>query len=205
MFAAATKSSVGSNPIEFVNGFTGSTLVSGVSSVTFSGHQIGDLLIATGGGQRSTDPTFTAGWTKITSFFSTNLTRVGIIVYKFATSTANETVTFTSTGSSSAAYSAGHIYRNVVAIGNSVARTNISVAEGDTTVPLLDLTLQKTNSTSWVYASSYIPQLASATDMTENNGQLYLASLSSNFTARTANTDGSSLVNISGVVELLNM
>lgn len=190
--------------VKFIDSHTGTTLSAGVTSVTFTAtHAVGDLLIATGGGRQEADPTFTAGWTKIASYFSPSSSkRVGIIVYKFATSTADATVTFTSSGTSSDNYSGGQVFRNVSAIGNSAVRTNIS-GLADTSVPLPAMSLTQNNGTSAIYASTYIPYITSVPDMSIGDGQAYWEQVGPDFTARTA-TISLDVSNISGVVELLN-
>lgn len=201
---AIIQAMVSKSPIQFIGGITGSTLSSGVSSATFTGHQTGDLLIAMGGSQQTADPTFTSGWTKITSYNSTVTTlRVGILVYKFASSSNNDTITFTGTGTSTANYSAGYIFRNVRAIGNSNVVTNVG-ATASTTIASPSLTLSDTaTGQSALVLSTYIATITAAPNsMTAINGLAYGLLRSSwaggNFTSSGAVTAAC------GIVELLN-
>lgn len=192
-------------PIQFVGGITGSTLATAVTSLTFTGHQVGDVLIAMGGSQQTADPSFTAGWTKICSFvdsYSTSF-RVGIFVWKRATTTANEVLTFTGTGSSAVAYSAGHIFRNVRDIGN-FGIVNIAVASTTTLVasPAITLSDTTTGQSALVLAHHTGTMTAAPNTMTVANGMAYGLLRSSwaggNFTTSTG------VAAISGIIELLN-
>lgn len=200
MLRAATR-----QPIKFVSSVFGSTLATGgITSVTFSGHQVGDLLIAGGGGQRTTDPTFTAGWTKINSYQSpSNSARVGIIVYKFATTTANETITFTSTGSSTAVYSGGITFRNVSAIGANTTKTAYS-GNAVSSIAVPTLTMNNTSGKSAVIVATYIfsaTNISACTGCSIGSGFAYELGATS-FTGRTATVNN--IQSICGVVELLN-
>lgn len=192
--------------IQFIDGFIGSALTSGVTSVTFTGHKVGDLLIAIGGSQQTADPTYTSGWTKITSFNNTNTNfRVGIIVYKFATSTASETLTFTGTGTSTAFYSSGQIFRNVTGIG---ASASISTAiTGITPVyntPALTLTSNKGSST--LFGGTYVPYTTTGNNVKTNydSGNFYILNQNGNYTTAQAQTSGATGTGACGIVELLN-
>lgn len=190
--------------IQFISGVNGSTLATGATSVTFSGHQVGDFLLAMGGSQQTADPTFTAGWTKICSYNApTANPRVGIIVYKYATSTANETVTFTGTGTSSAQYSAGYTFRYVRGVGNSNVVTGTTAA-AQTTVPSPSLTLSDTtNGTSALILASYLGFITGAPNsMTVTNGMAY-GLLRNSWAGGNFTTSGLVSFNC-GIVELLN-
>ena len=191
-------------PITFIGGSTGSTLVSGVTSVSFSGQQVGDVMIAMGASQQTTDPSFTAGWTKICSFVGSGAgaLRIGTLVWKRATTTATDTLTFTGTGSSAAIYSAGYIFRNVRDIGN-FGVVNTTSTTGSTSIPSPTLTLSDTTTgQSALVAAIHTSGITAAPNsMTVSNGMAYGLLRSSwaggNFTA-------SNVIPISGIVELLN-
>lgn len=190
------------SPIQFIGGFTGSTLSSGVTSVTISGHQVGDFLFVVGSSQQTADPSFTAGWTKITSFFSTGTLRVGVMVYKFATTTANETVTFTGTGSSASAYSAAYVFRNVRAIGNSNVVTNIGGSASSIASPSLTLSDTTTGQSALILASYAMTMTAVPNSLTIANGMSY-GLLRSSWAGGNFTVSGTNLLNC-GIVELLN-
>jgi hypothetical protein len=190
-------------PITFIGGITGSTLASGVTSVSFTGHQVGDVLIALGGSQQVGDPSFTAGWTKICSFVgSASPFRMGMFVWKRATSTASDTLTFTGTGTSAVAYSAGYIFRNVRDIGNFNVR---STASGTTTTtpdtPSLTLSDTTTGQSALVVATYTATATAVPNAMTLANGMGY-GLLRSSWAGGTMTT--AVALNVSGIVELLN-
>jgi hypothetical protein len=191
-------------PIAFIGGFTGSTLVSGVTSVSFSGHQVGDVLIAMGGSQQTADPSFTAGWTKICSFVgSGSPSRMGMWVWKRATTTATETLTFTGTGSSAVVYSAGYIFRNVRDIGN-FGVVNTASTTTTTTPPTPSITLSDTTTgqSALVVASYFSGVTAVPNAMTVANGMGY-GLLRSSWAGGTMTMSGA-VYNVSGIVELLN-
>lgn len=194
-------SSYRSPPIQFIGGILGTVLTSGVTSVTFTGHAVGDLLLVLGGSQQSADPSYTAGWTRITSYNSTGTLRVGIILYKWATSTGNDVITFTGTGSSTIRYSSGHIFRNVLRIGNSNVVTGTS-ANGST-LPSPSLTLSDTRGGSALVLATYNAGIGTAPNsMTVSAGMAYGLQRSSwpggNFTT----ASGVNLANC-GIVELV--
>lgn len=188
--------------IEFVSGVNGTTLTSGVTSVTFSGHQTGDFLLAMGASQQTADPTVTGGWTKICSYTATGTIRVGILVYKYATSTASDTVTFTGTGTSTAQYSSGFIFRYVRGIGNFNTVTNTGSLGSSIPSPSLTLSDTTTGISALVLASYVGNMTAAPNSMTVSNGMAYGLLRNSwaggNFTIATTN-----LFNC-GIVELLN-
>jgi hypothetical protein len=191
------------SPIQFIAGITGTALTSAVTSVTFTGHQPGDLLLAMGGSQQVADPSFTAGYTKICSWNNNNtFFRVGILVYKFANSSNSDTISFTGTGSSTLNYSAGYIFRNVRAIGNFNV-INTSVNAGVTSAPSPSLTLgDTTNVKSALVLATFVPIITAAPDsLTVTNGMAYGLLRSSwaggNFTMSAAATP------CCGIVELL--
>lgn len=146
-------------PVSFVTAITGTSLVAGLTSVTFTGHQTGDLLIAIGGSQQSTDPTFTSGWTKIISSLYSTGPRIAVAVYKFATSSANDTVIFTGTGTSASSYSSGIVFRNASGIGASSFNNTTTFS---LSFPVNALTLQKTNGTSAALCGVYINSTVSS-------------------------------------------
>lgn len=192
------------SPIQFISGFTGSTLSSAATSVTFSGQQVGDFLIAYGGSQQTADPTFTSGWTKICSYNSpTGNPRVGIIVYKFATSTSNETLTFTGTGSSASVYSGGYIFRYVRDIGNFNVVTG-TTAFAQTSIPSPSLTLSDTTTgQSALFLASYLGLMTAAPNsMTVTNGMAY-GLLRTSWAGGNFTTSALAAFNC-GIVELLN-
>ena len=88
------------SPIQFIAGILGTTNTVWNSTVTITGQQPGDFLIAAGGSNTSVDPTFTVGWTKINSskYNSGGNIRTGISLYKIATSSASEVLTITGSG-----------------------------------------------------------------------------------------------------------
>lgn len=190
-------------PIAFVSSVLGSTLSGGVCSVTFSGHQVGDLLIACLGTQDDDEGTYTSGWTKATWFYTSSTSqRSGMVLYKFATSTANDTVTLTNAGTSTANYAGGMTFRNVSGIGTIEIISGIT-GDADKTIPIPAITPSVTDGSSWLYACGYIPLLTGCTDYTLASGQLYIANIAGTQVARTASSS-SNLSNISAVLELLN-
>lgn len=197
-------SSTTKQPISFIGSMYGSTLSGGVTSVTFTGHLTGDLLIAMGGSQQTADPSFTGGWTKACSYYSpANSVRVAIIVYKFATSSSNDTVTFTGTGTSSGTYSGGQIFRNVSSIGNTTTKTNYS-GNAVSSIAVPTLTLSVTNGSSAVVVANYIAaanSISACTGCSIGNGLAYELGAAS-FTGRTATV--TTVQSIIGAVELVN-
>ena len=191
-------------PITFIGGSTGSALSSGVTSVSFSGQQVGDVLIAMGASQQATDPSFTAGWTKICSFVgSGSPSRMGMWVWKRATTTATETLTFTGTGSSASIYSAGYIFRNVRDIGNfGVVSTASTTTTSTPSTPSITLSDTTTGQSALVVASHFSGVTAVPNAMTVANGMGY-GLLRSSWAGGTM-TLSSATYNISGIVELLN-
>lgn len=203
--ALAALRSINLSPIEFVSGRLGSNLTAGVTNVTFTGHAVGDLLIATGASRTNTAPTFTAGWTTITSWGNTISanSRTAVMVYKFATSTDNETLTFTSAAATVAfPYSAGHTFRNVTGIGNF--STHTSATASSATYNFTPLTLSATDSSSAIYGGTFIPVTISTTvsDAIINNGHIY--ALNKNGTVTGAGSVTTAANPNSGLVELLN-
>jgi len=186
--------------IQFIAGFSGSTLASGVTTVNFTGLSPGDFLLVMGGSQQIADPTFTAGWTKITSYTST-IPRVGIFVYKWATATT-DTITFTGTGTSSLAYSAGYAFKNVRGVGNSAVITGQGTTLASS-IPSPALTLSDTTTGgSALIVASYVASMSAApTGLTLANGMAY-GLLKSSWSA-TNFTSSSTYLNC-GIVELLN-
>ena len=124
-------------PIQVISTIAGTGITSGVTSVTFSGHKVGDFLLAVAGSQQTTDPTFTSGWTKILNAIGNTGTRIVIAVYKIATSTASDTVTFTGTGTSATVYSTGMIARNVSGVGTTFSLSSSSVATTSFSTPTI--------------------------------------------------------------------
>lgn len=192
-----------STAISVNNTHAGTTLSSGVTSVTFSGAPAitGHLLLALGGTQSITEPTFTDGWTKVCSFSSTgSLQRTGIIVYKYATS-QTEVVTFTGSGSSAVNYSAGVSFRNVSGIGNTA--TYLDNTSGLSTINSPSLTLRRTDGSSALFLSWYAATITAAPNgLTVTNGVAYGTGYSS-WAGGTFTVSGSG-TGISGIVELLN-
>lgn len=194
------------SPIQFISGFTGSGLSAGVTSVTISGHQVGDFLLARGGNAaQSTDPTFTAGWTKICSYNCTaaGSLRVGILVYKYATTTANETVTFTgASATAAAAYSAGYVFRYVRGIGNFNTVTGVTTSASSVPTPSLTLSDTTTGISTLVLASFVGAMIGAPNSMTVTNGMAY-GQLRSSWAGGNMTLSASFPVNC-GIVELLN-
>lgn len=160
-------------PIEFVSGVIGTPL-STTTSVTFSGHRVGDFLFAWGGSQSTTPPTFSAGWTLITSLGGTSgagTSRAITLVYKVATTTASEVITFTGSGSSAISYSAGYTFRNVAQVGNSNTVFNLI---GGTSYASPSLTLSRTNGTSALILCTYSATMTAAPGgLIINSGMAY--------------------------------
>lgn len=140
--------------ITAIGTYLGSSLSSGVTSVTFTGVKAGDFLVAMGGSHAATKPSYTAGWSEACFYTGTNSfgSRSGIIVTKVAES-STETVTFTGSGSSGTNYSAGLALTNVTAVGN--VGTISSNAEPEITFPSPTLALQRTDGTSALLLASY--------------------------------------------------
>lgn len=88
------------SPIQFIAGILGTTNSVGNSTITISGQQLGDLMIAGAGSTSTIDPTYTSGWTKINASKYNDGTsqRTGISLYKFATSSASEVLSIAGPG-----------------------------------------------------------------------------------------------------------
>lgn len=190
--------------IQFIAGISGSNLSSGVTNVTFSGHQAGDFLLAVAGTQQGIDPTFTDGWNKIVSYTGSSGTaqRTGIIVYKYATSSDNDIVNFTGNGTAAAAYSAGYIFRNVRGVGNSntvngTTSTGTSIASP--TLTLSDTTTVK----STLVLCSYAPSITAAPNSMNVANSMSYGTLRSSWAGGNFTTSIAVTLNC-GIVELLN-
>jgi hypothetical protein len=125
------------------------------------------------------------------------------LVYKFATSTDSETLTFTSAAASVAfPYSGGHTFRNVTGIGNF--STHTSATSSSTTYNFTPLTLSATDSSSAIYGGTFIPVTIATTisGAVVNNGNIY--ALSQNGTITGTGTVTNAANPNSGLVELLN-
>lgn len=195
----ATASAGAPTAVSVFSSVAGTTLSSGVTSVTFTGHAVGDMLVAAGGGQTLAEPTYTAGWTRINGggvFFTVN--RSVVVVYFIANTTSSITVTFTSSGTSGGVYSNGIIFKQANSIGAS-AVTQISA--GSTSIPYSALTLDQTNGTSAVVVVTYagnITAISSPPTWTLINGGTsslggYATTLSSNVSSGTLTASSSGL------------
>lgn len=189
--------------IEFVRSSIGSTLSSGVTTVTVTTSP-GDFVIAVGATYDvASDPTLPADWTKLLGFgISSPAVRRVCVAYKFASSTS-ESCVFTGNGSSGAFNASGAaVFRNVSAVG---ATATNAAGTTSTTIPIPSLTLTATSASSALFVCSYLPQILSGTGslLDTASGQAYrlgVPSWSSGQTVSTAN----SIYHIAAVVELLN-
>jgi hypothetical protein len=197
---------VGQRPIEFIGSVLGSNLSNNDTSVTSTIHQVGDLLIASVySANTDVEPTVTAGWTKIHTFYSPSLSqRLGVHYYKFATN-ASETIEATNAGtiSGSSPASAIIVFRNARAIGATTTKTNYSGSSVNS-IAVPTLTLQDTSGRSAVVLSTYIftgDNISACTGCSISNGWAYEMNATS-FASRTATVEN--IQSILGVIEVLN-
>lgn len=196
---------IAKRPIEFVASYGGSTLSGGATSVTFTGQSLGDFLIAFGGTQSLGDPSFTSGWAKIISYAATAAaSRAGILVYKFADTTSNDTLTFTGIGSSGLAYSGGLRFKNVRGIGATNTYLQPTGQAADNTVPTPSLTCSDASSRSAVVAATFFAAASVSGIANLAAGMAYELNVVSKAQNNTGFAPPSgTAVNISGIVELL--
>lgn len=189
--------------ITVVNTYGGSQLSNGVTTVTLTGLQVGDFLVAAGGSTQLADPTYTAGWAKATSA-SANISGGGdrgfVIVTKRATSTS-ETITFTGTGTSSFIYSSAIALRNASLIGGTATYATTS---NGTALPLPDsLSLSGLGGRSAVLCFSYVSTAtANSFGYTTSNGVTYGLNQTSWSSGRTL-TASTATGHITAIVEVL--
>lgn len=162
-------------PINFVGSVLGTSISAGVTSVTFTGHSTGDLLLAVGATSSTTKPTITAGWTEILTFTNDSpfLSRCALMAYRFAPSSADTTLTFTGSGTSAGEWSSGMTFRNVSSIGAS-AKVDNTANSATTTIATPALTLSVTNGSSALALFAFRPYIsASPGSLIITNGMAY--------------------------------
>lgn len=194
-------------PIEFIGAIRGTGLSNNDTSVTITGHQVGDLLLVSGySANVAVNPTYTAGWNFIHQFYSpSNSQRLAIHIWKFADTASPIIVNFTNTGSttSSLAASAVLIFRNASGIGDTAVKTNYT-GNAVNSIAVPALSLQKTDGSSAVALSTYIftnTNITAVTGCVISQGWAREMNATS-FTGRTATVN--SVQSILGVVEILN-
>lgn len=190
----------GKGPIQFVKGVAGSTLSGGVTTVSITGINPGDFIVALGTTQRNTEPTYTAGWTRITGQTDASYTRSYTIVYKIATS-SSESVSFTGSGSSTLVYSQAIVFKNVSGPG---ASSNFTTSGLVTSFNVAALTLNNNSGSSVVIAANITPaSTTSISGMTLATGNIGYKLGATSFAA-TAGVANGNVVNRSSTIELLN-
>lgn len=193
-------------PVVFVTSAFGSALSNNDTSVTITGHRVGDLLLAVGSSANTaTEPTFTAGWNFIHQFYSPSLSqRIAIHVWRFADTDLPITLNFTNTGTVSGSVAASGIlvFRNAIGIGNTVVKTNYS-GSAVSSIAVPTLALQKTDGSSAVALTTHVmsaTNISACTSCSISNGWAFRLGATS-FTGATATVNA--VQSILGVVEIL--
>jgi len=140
-----------SNIVQLTSSFSGAGLSGGVTYVTFTGQNIGDLLLAFGTTNQNAPNGITAGWTIAGNAYVSN--RSLTIAYKFADTTAADTIYFYGSGDSPYSHCGGMRLLNGKGIGAFAFNTNGGTT-GSPSMPAL--TLQKTNGSSAVACATYL-------------------------------------------------
>jgi hypothetical protein len=110
----------------------------GTGAMSFSNMQVGDFMLAYIGTQSLTEPTYSAGWTKVDFFSGVYLgtdNRGCLIIYKVATG-ASDTLNWTGVGSSAQNYGLGIVVRNVSGVGARSMNGIGGAANSDTTMDI---------------------------------------------------------------------
>lgn len=193
----------GNNPISVVNTFLGSSISSGVTTVSMTGLQVGDLLLAAGGGAGTNDLTAT-GWTMVASVKGVvaSNNRVLTIFTRTATETSH-TATITGASLTNAQpFSCGIAFRSATSIGAS--NTIYSTATGTAVTLPTSLSMQRTDGTSALACFSYVSTIdGNNFSFTTSNSVTYKLGQSSWATERTLNSYNT-IGFLSGVVEVLD-
>lgn len=200
---------IGGVPVSREASIAGTTLAGGVTSVTFSGiHNVGDMLVAVGGSQSTTEPTYTAGWTRINGASSASDSRSLVVVYFIANTSGNITVTFTGAGNSGAIYSNGTVFRNASGPG---ANAMFSAPGITSTVSFSGITPNVKDGTSAVIAYTFAGVIISvsyggpiiwAVTGSQAAGA-FATGITTDIVSGQLVTNGASLANISVITEIL--
>jgi len=137
--------------VQLASSFMGPGLSGGVTYVTFTGQNIGDLLLAFGSTIQNAPNGVTSGWTIVGNGYVTS--RSITIAYKIADTTADDTVYFYGSGDSPYSHCGGMRLLNGKGIGAFGFYLN-GATTGSPGVPAL--TLQNTNGTSAVACATYL-------------------------------------------------
>lgn len=144
-------------PISFVKSISGSGISGGTTSVTFTGHQKGDLLLAMGGNRVNTPFAVPAGWTLAKAVgFTGNQQRAITTCWKIAESADPVTIQFTGGGGgdSTTPYSGGMVFRGARGIGATASHSGSGA--GVNTLNFAGLTPQVANGSSCMVVTTYL-------------------------------------------------